>query len=307
MDIVIPFVDCSKKKWTRDLLDQEYFSLPIYIKPKDVIQYGYGHKLDYTYYYDYGTLKYVLRGIDKFIPDVQNIFLLVSDLEQIPDYINQEKIKVVLHKDFIPSEFLPVFSSNIIDSFINRIPGLDEEFIYMHDDMIPISPISYDELFKDGEPCLKFNTHNDKLSPYNKNIYKLSYYTAVNTLHTSNRIILYPEHGPVSLLKSLYDKFSTYILPTNNKHPYRSSYKINISYLCDLIYLSNECVKSDISTSNISISELNDFNLSSLSEEYRYLCINNMKSDTLTISEVKEVVNNKLDTLLPNKCIYERN
>ena len=53
----------------------------------------------------------MLRGISTYMPYIKNVFLLVSNIEQVPDYVDQSKVKIVLHKDFIPEEFIPTFNS----------------------------------------------------------------------------------------------------------------------------------------------------------------------------------------------------
>ena len=48
-------------------------------------------------YRDWGTLKYLLRGIEKHIPSIENVFLLVSGDSQVPDWVNRDTLKVPSH------------------------------------------------------------------------------------------------------------------------------------------------------------------------------------------------------------------
>lgn len=105
-------------------------------------------------FYDWGTLKYVLRGIDRFIPFVNNVFLIVADEYQIPEYIDTDEVRVICHRDFIPEEYLPCFNCNTIEMYMHRIPGLNEQFIYFNDDMIPMNPMSPEDFFENGMPCI---------------------------------------------------------------------------------------------------------------------------------------------------------
>ena len=63
MDVVIAYVNCKDKVWVKNLLSIS----PLFFK--------------YSHYYDYGTLRYTLRGIDKYMPYVNNVFLVVSNIE----------------------------------------------------------------------------------------------------------------------------------------------------------------------------------------------------------------------------------
>ena len=64
---------------------------------------------------NWGTLKYVMRGISENMPFIDKIILIVSDHHQVPKWINTDFVKVVYHKDFIPSKYLPTFNSRTIE------------------------------------------------------------------------------------------------------------------------------------------------------------------------------------------------
>ena len=107
---------------------------------------------------DWGTLKYLLRGIETYMPFVRNVYLVVSGRTQVPDWAS-ERLKVVTHKDIIPEKFLPTFNSTTIEMFLHRIPGLDERFIYFNDDMFPVAPSSEEDYFRDGKIVIGFSRH----------------------------------------------------------------------------------------------------------------------------------------------------
>jgi hypothetical protein len=66
----------------------------------------------------------------------RKVFLLVDDDEALPSWLDtsNEKLVVVRHSEFIPVEFLPTYNSNVIDSYIHRVPGLSDRFIVSDDD-----------------------------------------------------------------------------------------------------------------------------------------------------------------------------
>lgn len=87
------------------------------------------------------------------MPWIRNLYLIVSNKEQVPAWVNQENVKIVLHEDIIPARFLPTFNSTAIEMFIWKIPGLAEHFIYGNDDIYPMWPSEPDDWFTpEGNP-----------------------------------------------------------------------------------------------------------------------------------------------------------
>lgn len=104
-------------------------------------------------YQDQGFLRYWFRGIETCMPWVNNIFFVTFG--HIPPWLNVDnpKLKIVKHSDFIPKEYLPTFNSNTILLNLHRIPGLSEHFIYFNDDMFVLKPCKSKVFFKKGLPC----------------------------------------------------------------------------------------------------------------------------------------------------------
>ncbi len=67
--------------------------------------------------------------------------------------INNPKLNIAKHSDFIPQKYLPTFSSQPIELNLHRINGLAERFVYFNDDMFLLRPVKR-ELFFAGEDCL---------------------------------------------------------------------------------------------------------------------------------------------------------
>ena len=107
---------------------------------------------------DWGTLKYLLRGIETFMPFVRNVHLVVSGKSQVPEWAS-ENLRIVTHRDIIPEAFLPTFNSTTIEMFLHRIPGLDERFVYFNDDMFPVAPCQESDFFRDGKIVIGFSHH----------------------------------------------------------------------------------------------------------------------------------------------------
>ncbi len=72
----------------------------------------------------------------------------------IPSWLNlsHPKLKVVRHEEFIPTDYLPTFSSHPIELNLHRIKGLSERFVYFNDDTFLIRPVLQEDFFKNGLP-----------------------------------------------------------------------------------------------------------------------------------------------------------
>ena len=111
-------------------------------------------------YKTYDLLKYKLRSIEKNMPWVRNIYMIVASPSQIPEWLDTSKVKIVYHKDIIPEEFLPTFNSSTIEMFLGNIEGLSEKFIYGNDDFYVNKPIMPYIFFRGNKPLLHLTERN---------------------------------------------------------------------------------------------------------------------------------------------------
>ena len=102
---------------------------------------------------DMDTLKYWFRGIEKYADWYNKIYFVTCG--QRPKWLNTDHPKLVCvdHKDFIPEQYLPTFSSHAIELNLHRIKGLSEHFVYFNDDMFIMAPTTREDFFIDGLPC----------------------------------------------------------------------------------------------------------------------------------------------------------
>ena len=141
IDIVVPWVNPNDSVWRKEF---EYW------KKKET-----GNK-DACRYRDWGFIKFVLRSIEENCPWCRYVFLVLSGPSQIPDWLNIEnpKLKIIFHKDYIPEEFLPTFNSNVIELFYSNIKELSENFILINDDMFFCQKKNEDFFFKNNIPVI---------------------------------------------------------------------------------------------------------------------------------------------------------
>ena len=104
-------------------------------------------------YRDWELLKYWFRGVEKFAPWVNKVYFITWG--HLPEWlnINNDKLVVVNHKDYIPDEYLPTFNSVPIELYMSNIKGLSENFVYFNDDMFLVNKTGPEDFFKNGVPC----------------------------------------------------------------------------------------------------------------------------------------------------------
>lgn len=219
IDIVVPWVDGSDERW---------------VEERNSIS---DHKIKKSQYRDWGLLKYWFRMVEENAPWVNKIYFVTWG--HIPSFLNTDhpKLVVVKHEDFIPSEYLPTFSANVIETNIHRIKGLSEKFIYFNDDVYITKRTEPEDFFVNGIPCDSaitkpivparydtisnmminnigiINEHFSKRKSVKNNISKWFNfkYGVLNLLNLvflpwSQFIGLYEQHSANSFLKSTFDE-----------------------------------------------------------------------------------------------------
>ena len=164
IDIIITYVNPNDENWVK--LYNQYIRESV-------------EEFKEKRFRDTSFLKYVLRSIDKNIPWINKVFLVVQSDSQVPEWVNREEVNVVLHEEFIPKEYLPTFNCNTIELFMHKIPNLSDYFIYFNDDMIVNKYCYANNFFYNGKcNLLSFK----KNTPIGKN-------TWFNCLYNNTRII----------------------------------------------------------------------------------------------------------------------
>lgn len=102
---------------------------------------------DKARYDDKNELKYSLRSLEKFAPWVRKVYIVTNG--QIPFWLNLDnpRVQIVQHADIADEDTtLPTFSSATIETFIHKIPGLSENFLYLNDDIFLGAALFPDDL-----------------------------------------------------------------------------------------------------------------------------------------------------------------
>lgn len=81
-------------------------------------------------------LRYSLRTLFMFAPWIRHVYLVTDG--QVPAFLDPShpRLTIVDHREIAPDpSVLPVFSSNAITTWLHRIPGLSEHYLYLNDDV----------------------------------------------------------------------------------------------------------------------------------------------------------------------------
>lgn len=208
IDFVFPYVDCSDPEWKKlykDTMKKNNLSTSI----------------NENRFREFGFIKYYFRGLAKFLPWLNNIYIIVQSKSQLPKWLNTDnpKIKVVYHEDIIPKVFLPVYNSTTIEMFIKNIKGLSEHFIYANDDMYCIKDTTPDMFFsEEGIPKTKL-VKSHKLDNQYRHVCYRQFELVTNTFNnrdTKDKEYYKPCHiyqsMLLSTLKEAFDRYTVEIL-----------------------------------------------------------------------------------------------
>lgn len=213
IDLVIPWVDGSDKKWQKQKAEYENDN-----NDSD------SRSMRYR---DWDTLKYVFRGIEKHMPWIDKVFFISEG--HIPEWLNLENEKLIFtkHKDYIPDKYLPTFSSHPIELNLHRISELSEYFVYFNDDMFIIDDISEGMFFKNNKPVypaiLHANTSDDKsnVMPYiylNNNLVINKYFNKEKLLENKKNWFSLTDNGFRSVIENIFNSRYPQIIGFYNSH-----------------------------------------------------------------------------------------
>lgn len=262
MDIVITYVDGNDPVWKRDY--EKYTNVPVMEKR----------------FRDWGTLKYLLRGVEVNMPFIRNVFLVVSHPSQVPAWANTENLRIVLHSDIIPEEYLPTFNCNPIEMHLHRIPGLDEEYLYFNDDLYPVGPCNPEDFFRNGKGVIWFSRHWIVSGMY-KHICKNSDSYARKALGMKpSWSFVRPQHTCTPMLKSecekLYGILKNEILSSLTRT--RTQDNLNQYLFLDYQYYQGKMIQEKISNKHISVALASEAKLREavLNPKRNILCVNDV-------------------------------
>ena len=96
-------------------------------------------------------MRFSIRSLELYFPTFRNLYI-VTARPQIPKWIDlsDERVHIIHHDQIIDPEYLPTFNSNVIESFLHKIPGISEHFLYLNDDHLFGAACSLNRFYHEG-------------------------------------------------------------------------------------------------------------------------------------------------------------
>ena len=292
MDIVITYVNGLDPEWQKSY--EKTTNTPILEKR----------------FRDWGTLKYLMRGIEANMPFIRKVHLVVAQESQIPEWVNREKVNVVLHSDIIPEKHLPTFNCNPIEMHLHRIEGLDEEYLYFNDDIFPLKPCKPTDFFDNGQALLGMSRHLFAFDMFKK-ICRNSDRTARKALGLKPSLcFLRPQHVCTPMLKSVceevYEKVEEEIAASLTTT--RESNNLNQYLFLDYMYLKGVLRNRRLSKKHFSLGIASASKLRKFLEQptHKLTCINDVQMGEEKFQSIQKVLAETFERILPQKSKYEK-
>lgn len=291
MDIVITYVDGNDPVWREDY--EKYTRRPLLEKR----------------FRDWGTLKYLMRGIEKNMPFVGKVYLVVSHESQVPSWANREKLHIVLHRDFIPESLLPTFNCNPIETHFQNIPGLDEQFLYFNDDLFPVMPCRPEWFFAGDKVRIGMSGHI-LCSGMFRHITKTSDRLARKALNMKpSCVFMRPQHSCTPMLKSemktLYGQVGQEILSSQTM--VRDACNVNQYVFTDYLFYKGKVENSKLSKKHISLgaTSVDKVKKAICSPDRALLCLNDVQMSSSKFEKLRNVILDSFESRFPEKSSFE--
>lgn len=291
MDAIITYVDGRDPLW-----QQDYASVV-------------GGKALTKRYRDWGTLKYLLRGIQIHIPSVENVYLIVSRDSQVPGWVDRDNLHVVLHSDIIPGQFLPTFNSTTIEMFLHRIPGLAEEFLYFNDDMFPVMDCGAEDFFVGGKSAIGFTRHLFATNGYKHRVRNSDRQARLCLGMKPGLAFVRPQHTTSPMLRSqsekIYDFSKERIFEVVS--PLRTDDNFNQYLFLDYLYFQGKTVKGGISNKHLSPAVYSAEKICPYIEAptTKMICINDVQMSQDSFEHYRDLITASFERHFPDKSRFE--
>ena len=222
IDLVIPYVDNKDKVWQKIFVD---YCIRNNLREKIV-------DMRTDRYEDIGLINYQLKLINKYMPWVNKIYLLLMNKEQAPKDL-PSNVQIVYHGAFIPQKFLPTFNSTTIEMFLWNIKDLSEHFIYANDDMLPFKNLKPSDFFTEDNK-IKIEWWNEDIREL-RTVFRYQCYNSYKHLAirlkkiTQEYKYIRPAHSMTPMIKSHCKQAYNLLEDLITKHirAFRTQYQYN--------------------------------------------------------------------------------
>ena len=292
MDIIIAYVDGQDPVWQKDY--EAYMNAPVLAKR----------------FRDWGTLPYLFRGIQYKMPFVENVFLVVSHESQVPEWVNRETVNVVLHKDFIPQEYLPTFNSTTISLFLHKIPGLGEQYLYFNDDIFPVGNCNPEDYFRNDKVVIGISTHLFVSGMYKHHVKRSNQIARKALGKVSSPFFIRPQHSCIPMLKSECEKVfceqEDAIRASVSR--VRSNDNLNMSLYMSYLYYQGKVINRRIPCKHVSMAAVTPAGIGSYitSPSRSFVCINDVSMSEEKYVEFRKALLDAFEEKFPQRSRFEK-
>lgn len=325
IDIVVTWVDSNDSEWLAEknkyLNDGE-----IELNGEDRFR-------------NWELFKFWFRAIETNAPWIRKIHLVTYG--HLPNWINMDnpKLNIVKHEDYMPKTALPTFNSQAIELCLHKINGLSENFIYFNDDVFLNNKVSPEDFFVGNLPSdtALFNVITphfggiehaivNNIEIINKYFVKRkvekkffsNFYNYKYGLNIIRNILLYPwkeftgfyePHSAASLKKSTFEKvweLEEGILKETVNSKFREKNNLNFWIMrywqiCEgKIYPRNPKFSKMCYIND----KIENIRHEIINGKCKVLCIND-STDVSDYNYRKEILNSSFESKYPNKSSYE--
>ena len=264
----------------------------------------------------FGTLRYLLRGIDNFMPYVDRVILIVSALSQVPKWVDQNKVKIVVHDDYIPAIKTPTFNSCTIETFFYRIKDLNPYIIYTNDDTYPLKESVAEDFFTNGIPNAHFKFYtkiprDNMFRTQCKNGADMIFNALKehNLVTKENPVFFKPDHCMTALKRDTLDAVGKLCGDSMYKTttPFRSMLNVNQHIYLYYQYFIGNYVEQATDYEYATFSNGLDYICDHIRKpKHAFMCLNDSGLTSYEYDNAKEIVQNALRALLPEKSRFEK-
>lgn len=292
MDALITYVDGNDPLWRKDY--EDFAGEPIMAKR----------------FRDWGTLKYLLRGIEKYMPFIEHVFLLVARESQVPVWVDRDQVRIVLHEDVIPKELLPTFNSTTIEMFLHRIPDLDERYIYFNDDVFPVAPFSEADFFPGGIPAINFRKIIFYAGMFRKQVRNSDHLARKALGMHPGLVFVQPQHTCTPMLRSeceiLFSRVEKEILQSLSR--VRTVSNCNQYLFTDFLYYQGKALCRRLSNKHFSLAATPVSKVAAFLREpsRKQVCINDVHLSEERFRRDRTVILEAFEARFPEKSRFER-
>lgn len=313
IDIVVTYLNERDSKWQEDY---KFWKNKEISEGKQKASNRQAFGIERTREWD--AFKYWFRGAEKNCQWLNKVFLIVQNERHIPEWldVNNPKLRVVYHEEFIPKELLPTFNAVTIGMYVSNIADLSDNYIMCDDDYYFLNSIGRERFFRDSKPVHKNNVV--PFVPYGDNLLNASdgvfYHILNNNLkfelpYMGDHPVKYglyhlPEARKKSFEQEVLRDFRGTILEANLVSRFRHPKNLCPYMFSDLLKICNKAIIDDPYYDCAYCTLKSTVNFDDYWDK-SIVCFN----DTEQLDDydkTKEKLIEFLDKKLPNKSSFER-